>query len=287
MSSENQNLVPDLTTMLFVPAGRPRMIEKARTLEADAVIIDLEDGTGVGEKLDARAALPAQLAAPWPDRPVLFVRVNGPSTDYFVDDVTTAVECRPYGICVPKCETAEDVKRAEYYVERAGGGPEIRLLPFVESALGVIKAYEIASASQRVVAIALGSEDLAADVGLRRTKAGAEIAYYRGAIATAARAADVLAIDAVFIDFNDPDGLAADSANGRAAGFAGKQLIHPSQIAVVQRAFAPTPEELTRAGRILAAFEAAEREGTGVVVVDGQMIDRPVVLQARRTMSRK
>jgi citrate lyase subunit beta/citryl-CoA lyase len=284
MSSETRDLVPDLTAMLFVPAGRPRMIEKARTLDADAVIVDLEDGTGAGEKLEARAALPAQLAGGWPDRPVLFVRVNGPSTDYFVDDMTTAVACTPYGICVPKCETAEDVKRAEYYVERAGGGPAIRLLPFVESALGVVNAYEIAGASERVVAIALGSEDLAADVGLRRTKAGAEIAYYRGAIATAARAAGVLAIDAVFIDFNDPEGLAADAASGRAAGFAGKQLIHPSQIAVTQRAFAPTAEELTRAERIVAAFEAAEREGTGVVVVDGQMIDRPVVLQARRLL---
>jgi citrate lyase subunit beta / citryl-CoA lyase len=286
MSDAPRDLVPDLTAMLFVPACRPRMIEKARTLDADAVIVDLEDGTGVGEKSDARAALPAQFAGGWPDRPVLFVRVNGPATDYFVDDVTAAVSCRPYGICVPKCETADDVKRAEYHVERAGGGPEIRLLPFVESALGVLNAYEIASASERVVAIALGSEDLAADVGLRRTKAGAEIQYYRGAIATAARAAGVLAIDAVFIDFNDPEGLASDAATGRASGFAGKQLIHPSQIAVVKRAFAPTPEELAKAGRIVAAFDAAEREGTGVVVVDGQMIDRPVVLQARRLLDR-
>src|SRR5689334_22911531 len=101
MSSETIDLVPDLTAMLFVPAGRRRMIEKARSLDADAIIVDLEDGTGAGEKLDARAALAAELGGGWPDRPVLFVRVNGPSTDYFVDDVTAAVACNPYGICVP------------------------------------------------------------------------------------------------------------------------------------------------------------------------------------------
>lgn len=274
----------DLTTMLFVPAAKPRMVEKARTLSASAVILDLEDGVGAGEKERAREAVVAALAEPWPERPAVFVRVNGPRSAHFFDDIAAVAQLAVRGVCVPKCESASDVRLAAAELERRGAGPGLRLLPFVESARGVVNAFEIASASPRVVAIALGSEDLAADMGLRRTKAGAELAYYRAAIATAAHAAGALAIDAVFIDLQDAEGLEADAAVGRGAGFAGKQIVHPSQIEPVARAYAPTAEELAWAGPIVEAFERAERDGSGVVVVGGEMVDLPVVLRARRLL---
>jgi citrate lyase subunit beta/citryl-CoA lyase len=122
-------------------------------------------------------------------------------------------------------------------------------------------------------------------MGLRRTKEGAELAYFRAAVATAARAAGAVPIDGVFVDFNDPEGLERDAAAGRALGFGGKQIIHPSQAGPVARAYAPSAGELAEARRIVEAFEAAEREGAGVVVVDGRMIDRPLVLQARRLLA--
>jgi citrate lyase subunit beta/citryl-CoA lyase len=279
---------PDLTTMLFVPASRPTMVEKARTLAASAVIFDLEDGVGIGEKESARTALVGALGGGWPaDGPVLFVRVNGPSTGYFEEDIRAAVACAPFGVCVPKCESAADVEQTSLALRGAGHGEEIRLLPFVESALGIVNAATIAAASDRVVGLALGSEDLAADMGLRRTKEGGELVYFRSTVAAAARAVGAVPIDGVFIDFSDPEGLERDASAGRALGFGGKQIIHPSQIEPVARAYAPTSDELDRARRIVAAFDEAEREGRGVVVVDGRMIDRPIVLQARRLLGHR
>lgn len=277
----------DLTSLLFVPANKARMVAKARTLDAPAVILDLEDGVGVGEKEEARAAAAAVLAEPWPERPLLFVRVNAVASPYFAADVAAIASVAPFGVCLPKCETVDDVRRAEAALLGAGAPESVALLPFVESALGIVNAYAIASASERVVAIALGSEDLAADMGLRRTKEGGELIYFRSAVSTAARAAGCIAIDAVFIDFNDPEGLERDAAAGRGLGFGGKQIIHPSQVASVARAFAPTEAERDRAQRIVDAFDEAERTGGGVVVVDGQMIDRPVVLQALRILGRR
>jgi citrate lyase subunit beta/citryl-CoA lyase len=277
---------PDLTTMLFVPAARPRMIDKARALDAAAVIVDLEDGTGIGEKDLGRATVVEALAGGWSGRPTLFVRVNGPETELFDADLRAVAPLDVFGVCIPKCESATDVRRAEDALVRGGAGAGVRLLPFVESPLGIVNAYAIASASARVVGVALGSEDLAASMGLVRTSKGGELVYFRSAVATAAQAVGAVPIDAVFIDFNDPVGLERDARAGRALGFGGKQIIHPAQIEPVTRAYAPSPDEVARARRVVEAFDAAERRGEGVVVVDGRMIDRPVVLQARRTLAR-
>ena len=279
--------VMDLTSMLFVPAASAKMIEKARGLVAPAVILDLEDGVGPGEKVSAREGLAANIGESWPGRPLLFVRVNSPGSEHFEADLAAVARLPVSGICIPKCDSAADVVHAERLLIYAGAAADFHLCPFIESARGIVHAAAIASATPRVVAVALGSEDLAADMGIRRTKGGAELAYWRGVVATAARAAGAIPIDGVFIDFSDPEGLEADAAVGRSMGFGGKQIIHPSQVAPVARAYAPTTEELDRASRIVAAFDEAEREGRGVVVVDGRMIDRPIVLQARRLLGRE
>lgn len=263
------------------------MIEKARSLTASVVVLDLEDGVGVGEKELAREQASATLTGEWPEHPALFVRVNGPASPWFDDDVLSlsALPATPrsLGVCIPKCETVDDVLRVH---DALAAHRDLLLVPFIESAKGIVHAVEIAAAPS-VVAVALGSEDLAADMGITRTKAGTEMAWYRTAVAVAARAANVQAIDAVFIDFGDPVGLLADAAAGRNAGFSGKQIIHPAQIDPVTRAYAPTADELAWASQVVTAFEDAEREGRGVVVVDGKMIDRPIVLQARALLRRR
>jgi len=274
----------DLTTMLFVPAASAKMIGKARGLDASAVILDLEDGVGTGEKRMARDGLAVNIGESWTGRPLLFVRVNGPGTEHFHADLAAVAQLPVTGVCIPKCETVGDLLDAERRLLDAGAPDSIHLCPFVESARGMVNAAQIASSTRRVAAMALGSEDLAADIGIRRTRIGEELVYWRGVVATAARAAGVIPIDGVFIDFSDEVGLEADAAAGRALGFGGKQIIHPSQIAAVHRAYAPTPQELDRAARIVAAFDEAERDGRGVVVVDGRMIDRPIMLQARRLL---
>lgn len=277
----------DLTSMLFVPAANPRMIAKARELDAPAVILDLEDGVGVGQKVSARNGLAAEIGNAWPERPMLWIRVNGPQTELFRADLHAVAALPMVGVCIPKCESRDDVLNARHELASAGAHEDVLLCPFIESARGILNAADIAAASPRVGALALGSEDLAADMGIRRTKEGGELAYWRGVVATAAHASGAIPVDAVFIDFSDPEGLEADAAAGRGMGFGGKQIIHPSQIAPVARAYASTPEERDRARRIVDAYDAAEREGRGVVVVDGHMIDRPIVLQARRVLARR
>jgi citrate lyase subunit beta/citryl-CoA lyase len=156
----------------------------------------------------------------------------------------------------------------------------------VETALGVLRAYEMAQASDRVQALCLGGEDLARDLGAVRTRAGTEIAHARSQVVLAARAAGAHAIDTIFTGLRDAEGLVADAQQARQLGYSGKLVIHPAQIEPVHRAFAPSQEEVAYAQRVLAAFESAEAGGDGVIALDGQMIDAPVVARARELISR-
>jgi citrate lyase subunit beta/citryl-CoA lyase len=155
----------------------------------------------------------------------------------------------------------------------------------VETALGVLQAYDMARASPRVRALCLGGEDLARDLGAVRTSEGQELAYARAHVVLAARAAGVLAVDTVYTNLADLDGLLAEARRMRQLGYSGKLLIHPAQIEPVHRAFAPSQEEVAYARRVLEAFEAAEGRGEGVIALDGQMIDAPVVARAREVLA--
>jgi len=259
-----------LRSLLFVPAHDARKIEKSRELRPDAVVVDLEDAVEPGAKDRARSALAALPAHP---SALVLVRVNGPRSADFERDLEAARGAA--GIVVPKCESAADVARA------AVGSA--RLIPMIESAAGILAAPGIARASERVVALAFGAEDYCADMGIRRTSGGDELAPARAAIAHAARAAGRDAIDGAFMDLADEAGLLADAARARAMGFSGKLLIHPRQIEPVHRAFAPDERDLDWARKVLEAFEAA---GGGLVVVDGRLVDAPVAAQARRILGR-
>lgn len=279
-----------LRTMLFVPGNKPRMLDKARTAAADAVILDLEDGVPPTEKLTARTTVRQTLEGGG-FGPQVIVRINALTTGLAEDDLRSTFGPNVSAVCLPKAETGTEVLwlvslLAE--VEREHGLEDtcVDMLLMIETARGLLHAYEIASVSQRVRALCLGGEDLARDLGAMRTREGKELLFARSQMLIAARAAGVLAIDTIWTDLNDPDGLEVEAHQVRQIGYSGKLIIHPKQVEPVHRGFAPTKEEVALAQWVVQAFEEASLRGDGVVALDGQMIDAPVVARAREILAR-
>jgi citrate lyase subunit beta/citryl-CoA lyase len=278
-----------LRSLLFVPIDSPRKLAKARTLQADAFILDLEDSIAMTRKMEARAALADQLASPESFAGKTFVRVNAISTKFFEGDLDVAVAPSVDGILLPKCEAEADVVRVDHEISRIEsrrGMPHgtTKLLPILETARGVVRAYEIGCSSERVAALCFGPEDYCADMGINRTRAGAELAIPRMLVSQAAHAARKSAIDGVFTNFNDEEGLIEDTRRGKEMGYTGKALIHPNQILPVHRMFAPAEDEVAWAQEVIEAFEKATAKGAGLVVVRGKMVDEPVADQAREIL---
>ncbi|HEV2439433.1 MAG TPA: CoA ester lyase [bacterium] len=280
-----------LRSLLFVPGHRREMIAKAAQAAADAVILDLEDGVAPAEKPAARRAVAAALDGPLPEHLVVFVRVNSIGSGLLDEDLREAARPRMDGVCLPKCDTSADVQALSARLlateDRLGvARGRLRMLALVETALGVFHAPAVARESPRVWGVVFGAEDFTADAGLPRTREGRELSFARTAVSLAAHAAGVEAIDGIFADFRDEEGLVADTAEARRLGYTGKTVIHPAQIAAVHRVFAPEPQEVAKARRIVDAFERGEAAGSGIVVVDGAMVDRPVAVRAQRVLAR-
>jgi citrate lyase subunit beta/citryl-CoA lyase len=205
-----------------------------------------------------------------------------------LEDIKFIVPHNVHIILIPKCESAEQVKIIEAEVQRIltenNMKHEIFYMPIIESALGAIKAYEIATASPDVVALTIGLEDYTADIGTQRTLEGRESFWARSQVVNAARAAGIQPIDTVFSDVTDMEGLKQSVLEAKSLGFDGKGCIHPRQIQVIHDAFAPAPEEIDKAKKIVLAFEEAEAKGLGVVSLGSKMIDPPVVKRAQRTI---
>lgn len=268
-----------MRSFLFAPANHPRRVEKALGLAADAVILDLEDAVPEAEKEAARKA--AAEAAKLPRKTRLYIRINALSTPHGLADLK-ALPTGLDGVVIPKCESARDVGQAAAYA------PRLDLMPTIETARGLKAAEEIALAHAQVRRLAMGALDFALDLGLSPGREEAEVAPYRAMLVMASRLAGrEPPIDSPSPDFRDLDALKVSCERARRQGFQGKLCIHPDQIAVVQAAFAPTPEEIAEAERIVAAAEAAERLGNGAAQVDGRMIDAPVVLRAKRVLARR
>lgn len=275
-------------SVLFAPGIDARKMEKALGLGADVVVLDLEDSVEAGRKAEARELVALMLEHP-PEKPVLWVRVNPPDTDFFTGDMLAVVPRRPAGIMLPKAETAEGVARVgwllnllEVYHGMARGS--IDLVPLVESARGVKNAAEIAAVPD-VKRLCFGAVDYTLDMGIKLTRDGAELFYARSALVVASRSAGIEGpIDTVYPDVKDAGGMAAECRLARTLGFQGKLLIHPGQVAPANEIFAPTAEEITRAGRIVAAYEAALAAGTGVAQLNGKLIEKPVAERARRLL---
>lgn len=278
-----------LRSLLFVPGNRRRMLEKARTLPADAVIFDLEDAVPPDEKSAARAMVREAIGA-GPYGSQIVVRINALNTGLGEADLEAVLAAGVQAICLPKAETVKEITHLAsllVVLEGARGlsAGSVSLLPIVETALGVMNAFEMAKASERVRALLLGGEDLCRDLGAIRTKEGPELAYARSQVVVSARAAGVSPIDTVFTDLNDQDGLLAETRMVRQLGYSGKLLIHPRQIEPVHCAFAPSDEELAYARRVVEGFEATLAKGGGVFALDGKMIDAPIVARAREALA--
>jgi citrate lyase subunit beta / citryl-CoA lyase len=281
-----------LRSLLFIPADSPRKMAKARTLRPDAFIFDLEDAVPLDKKREARKALAGELASAPDFAARVFVRVNSARSEFFDSDLRATVHPRVDGILLPKCGDEAEVVRADRQIrqlEKEKGITEgkTRLLLILETALGVVRAYDLARSSPRIIGLNFGAEDYCADMGVSRTPSGDEVALARSLVAQAAHAARLEAIDTVFTDFHDDAGLFEETRRIKQMGFTGKALIHPNQIDPVHRAFAATAEEIEWAAQVIKAFEAAKAAGAAVVAVGGKMVDEPVVLQARRILQQR
>jgi len=275
--------------MLFVPGNNPGMMSDAHIYGSDALMFDLEDSVTLREKDAARLLVYHALKTIHYGDCERVVRVNPLSTPFGKADIEAMVAAGAQVIRLPKTETAQDILDMEAEIERAEkqfGIPigQTRMMAAIEGALGVVNAYAIATASPRLVAIALGAEDYCANLKTSRSLEGSELLYARGAIVVAARAARIDCIDTVFSDVNNEDQLIKETQAIKQLGFDGKSVINPRQIKPVHRVFTPTQKEIAKANRILAASREAEARGSGVVALDGKMIDRPVVIRAERTL---
>jgi citrate lyase subunit beta/citryl-CoA lyase len=280
-----------LRSLLFVPGHRGDMIRKAAASGTDGIILDLEDGVAPAEKPAARRTIAAALDSTLPDGLIVLLRTNSTASGLLDADLREAARPRLNGICLPKCEAPSEVEAAAarlLTVEDRLGLPRgrLRLLALVETARGVLAAPAIARQSDRVFGLVFGAEDFTADAEMPRTRSGAELAAARTAVSLAAHAAGVEAIDGIFADFRDEPGLVADTDEARRLGYTAKTLIHPAQIGPVHRVFAPGPDEVAKARRIVDEFTRGEAAGSGIVVVDGAMVDRPVAVRAQRLLAR-
>jgi citrate lyase subunit beta/citryl-CoA lyase len=284
---------PLLRSWLYVPGQRERMVQKSFQLKADAVIYDLEDAVPIAEKQAARDLLWTYLSdPPEPGTPRRYVRLNRPTNaELFKPDLACAMTLDIEGIGLPKIETADEVHavdaaltKAEKARGRKLGGTKIMLL--IESPLGLVNAYSIAAASPRISAISFGAEDFSREMGmpLVKTPEAQQQLYARSAIAIAAAAAGVQAVDVIWTALSDLDGIAAEAAQARGLGFTGKAAIHPDQIAPINAAFSPGEDEIAYARETLAAYDAAVAEGTGAINYKGAFLEEPVMARARHIL---
>jgi len=253
--------------------------------------MDMEDGVALNRKDDARRAIVEALQTLDFGRSERLARLNAVGSGLEERDLTAVLPAKPDGIVIPKVENAAQVLKIHKLIETyeaAAGLPEgrIALLVVVESARGIVNLAEIAGAAPRLQAIIFGAEDFAGDIGATRTPAGWEVFYARSALVTHAAAFNLQAIDMVYIDFKDTEGLAREAQAGAAMAFSGKQVIHPAQVAPVQQAFTPNEAEIEYAQSVLRAFEAHQVAGKGAFALDGKMIDAPIIKAALRVLRR-
>ncbi len=276
--------------LLYVPGNDRHKIEKAITLGADCICLDMEDGVALNRKAEARATITKALRELDFGRSEKLARINAVGSGLEKDDIDAVLPYRPDGIVIPKIETLEQIQWASEIIEAAElahGWPvnSIRLIVDVETAKGVLNLKEIA-AHPRLDALIFGAEDFAADIGAVRTPEAWEVFYARSAVVTACAAYGLQAIDMVTIDFKDIEKIRQEALFGARLGYTGKQIIHPNQVALVQEAFTPDDESVAHAKRLIAAFEAQQAKGSGAFALDGKMIDLPLVKAAERVLER-
>jgi len=275
-------------TRLYLPGNNPDLMLNAGLFGADEIILDLEDSVAPMEKDAARVLVRNTLVGVDFGEAERLVRINPLETEYGRADLEMIVPARPDMLLIPKCNEAKDIEEVEALVaelERSNGiEHETLFMPLIETARGVLNAYEIAKASRRVVAMCWGAEDLSADLGVERTKEGRESFVSRGLVILAAKAAGVQPLDTVFSDIKDTAGLIESTKEAIALGFEGKGVIHPGQIEPIHQVFAPTAERIEYAQKVVAAIEKARARGSGVASLGSKMIDAPIEARARKIL---
>jgi citrate lyase subunit beta/citryl-CoA lyase len=279
-------------SLLYVPGDNEKMLQKAPMLPSDLLFLNLEDGVASAKKEEARKNIAAALKSIDFGAHEIIVRINSLSSDIGLKDMAEIVPARPDGICLPKIETAEEIRRADAAIlrlEKEHGLPEggICLHAMIESAAGVLRSSEIASASLRMATLIFGSADYIKDMRGQPGEDRLELLLALQLIATSARSAGIASIDAPCFDLKNAGLLRRESAQARRIGFDGKSALHPDQLAIINEAFDVTDEEIAWAERTIAELDEAERKGKALTTVDGTLIDNPHRAAAERILARK
>ena len=289
-----------LRSWMFVPGDRQKMIDKALALPVDAILLDIEDGVAPAAKETARKQIAESLdriAAqkkenPSYRTPARYVRINAVGHERMNADVEYVIRPALGGLAVPKVETPEQVNVVEKILDEREPKMgmvrgSVRLLLALESPRGLFNAYAIATSSPRVIGLMFGAEDFSRELSLplRREGEAVDLIYARSAMVTAAAAAHVQAVDGVWPNFQDIEGLKKFALQSRRLGFSGMSLIHPAQISEVNAAFTPTAEEVDYCRRVIQAFDDARARGEGAIAFGGQLLDIPIVDRARQTIA--
>jgi len=287
---KEQRSIRIMRSLLFVPSIVERFVQRAPKAGADVICLDLEDSIPPAEKARARAMAAEAIDTMPRTGYAAFVRVNAVHTGLLEDDLISVVRPGLDAIVLPKTDSAEAVERADHYLtilERQAGMETgaIGIVPLIESAVGILNCREICAASPRLVGASLGAEDLAADMGMIRSKAARELDWPRAQLSTAAAAAGVVAIDTPEPDYADSEHLERDASLARSLGFRGKYCIHPDQVDVVNRVFSPSEQEISEAREIVRLLdEEGIAKGRAAIPINGKMIDTPAYCQAKRLL---
>ncbi len=274
-----------LRSLQFVPGNRRDMLQKARGFRADALVADLEDSVPPEEKSAAREIV-AELAPTLSQLgQKVMVRVNSLDTGRTAEELRAVVSSQLYGVSLGKVDSPWHIRECDRLLsveEVRQGIPtgRVKIIPWIESAAGVLSASSIAAASSRVVAMAFGAEDFTNDMGLQRTEGGKEVAFPRAMIPITARAAGIVALDTPYVRFRDAEGLRKEAESAASLGYKGKFAIHPAQLETINAVFTPREEDLEFARRVVAAWEESTAQGRGALALDGEMVDVPVVKRA-------
>lgn len=272
-------------SVLYMPGSNTRAMEKAKTIAADAIILDLEDAVSPDAKATARQQIVDALAGGGYGKREMIVRINGLDTPWGADDMTAIAKSGADAILVPKINDAATVQGLVAAMDKAGAPATMALWCMMETPIGILNAQSIGAASDRVAVWVMGTNDIAKDTGAHHTPMRLPMVTALGICMLAARAYGIQILDGVYNDIKDEDGFRDICQQGLEMGFDGKTLIHPSQVAPCNDVFSPTEAQLEMAARIVAGFEEAQREGKGVVTVDGRMIENLHVEQAKKQLA--
>ena len=272
-------------SVLYMPGANTRALEKAKSIAADTLILDLEDAVAPEAKSEARSNVVAAVASGDYGTKELTIRCNGLGTPWGADDLRAAAQVGPHGVVIPKINSRDELLRIEDALVAAGAPNHTKIWAMLESPYAVLHAYDICSATDRLVVLVMGTNDLAKELRCSIVAGRTPLMHGLSVCLNAARAAGKVILDGVYNAIDDPDGFAAECRQGVELGFDGKTLIHPSQVDPCNEAYSPTGAEIDHARRVIEAFDEAVAAGKGVVTVDGRMIENLHVDNARRVLA--